>query len=179
MSGQAFDLSFTYNLYLGGTTRSESGEGPIDDNDAYYYLAEDGPVTATLTINGVAISFEGAGQHSIYGDLLSFVKSQLHDQATNGSGLTVQANVFTCLLCLPVYAQIDTPFESVPGAQQTFAPSGFNFSTADVQTTGTFDITSFDLTAILPEPKTWALLLAGFGLVGMMLRGRQRRYSLR
>ncbi|MBU3078312.1 PEPxxWA-CTERM sorting domain-containing protein [Sphingomonas sp. XMGL2] len=48
--------------------------------------------------------------------------------------------------------------------------------TAGKPTTGTFAIeaATFGATPAVPEPATWALMIAGFGTAGVALRGRKR-----
>lgn len=45
------------------------------------------------------------------------------------------------------------------------------------ETTGSFTLTSYTATPAVPEPSTYALLLAGVGLVGFMSYRRQRYFS--
>jgi hypothetical protein len=51
-------------------------------------------------------------------------------------------------------------------------PGGVNISTARLRATLTYDVSSV---APIPEPSSWALMIAGFGLAGAALRGSRVR----
>jgi hypothetical protein len=81
----------------------------------------------------------------------------------------------------PSSANNNDPYATGPHAVFTF--SALNFTTEQVRITatsevqGTFifvDEVSFNSAAPVPEPGTWAMLLAGLGTTGLMLRGRAR-----
>ena len=57
--------------------------------------------------------------------------------------------------------------------------TGNKFAVLDGVTKNAY-LGSFDITAVsaVPEPATWAMLLLGFGGIGVMLRGRRKALAL-
>lgn len=55
----------------------------------------------------------------------------------------------------------------------SYLPANFSYSTGDgkVWSTGAFQVSPYVQTAV-PEPATWAMMIAGFGLAGAALRRR-------
>lgn len=65
-------------------------------------------------------------------------------------------------------------FLTISGADQTNI-GGLRFSS----TQNAFETDNFAITAAVPEPGTWALMLLGFGAIGASLRSRRTRDTMR
>ena len=76
---------------------------------------------------------------------------------------------------------IDQLFFNVPIYQSggtNYASVGSNNATSVWNNQGLGGITFTRIDAAVPEPETWALLLLGFGAVGMTLRRRRRQIAI-
>lgn len=72
-------------------------------------------------------------------------------------------------------AQDDFLIRAVYGPDYaTVTPQSFQYTTAADGLNTTYTAGSFAIAAA-PEPATWAMLIAGFGLAGAALRGRRRQ----
>lgn len=155
------------------------------------YVAGSGmnqPVTAVLTINGVAFEIGGvAGKQSQYDD--GEYEAFSHFASGPGSSLTLGGGTLGTFAPMPgnVLASADyhTLASLPPGGFPAFALSGtFEFihpdSNGSQRTFANFTPTGFLVgpnpdggAGAVPEPATWAMMLAGFGGVGWTLRRRR------
>jgi PEP-CTERM motif len=198
LAGAAVSLEFTINdsmpgasdVIIGGTRRLVYG-GP------YYGLLSNSPLSAVLTINGIDYSFGAApgnwlGQLTI-DDAPSFdsIQGLIQDFRTDGQGRTNNSfvsafvassniNFVNSLSFQPLFLatgggfQQDNSFRvdrgTLPGRlDRVYADGRIAFSTLSVS--------EIQLGAV-PEPTTWTMVIAGFGVVGARLRRRSRRTQL-
>lgn len=156
----------------------------------------DTPISVTVTVDGVTRAFnvyEGTSDGGSYTSLGSSTES--HDDSIGGYFLD---NAFTGQIAGQIYTPLGAP-SALPsfGSPFDFAPDGVNlkgyffvhlwgtsgepgtflYSQTDGNGTEsnlhrvTFEWA--DAAPEVPEPATWAMLIAGFGLAGAALRGRR------
>lgn len=116
---------------------------------------------------GISSSFDSAAPHPILGAPLpdaivifdvvrgvvqSFSYAIAHDQGWAGINIT-EKNAFL---------------------YETYFGYDFGGGWGEFNTFGDGRITSMEVAGPIPEPATWAMMIAGFGLVGMSARRRQR-----
>lgn len=87
----------------------------------------------------------------------------LLDGATIFSGSTVTGQPFTALTT--------DPFDLIAGQNYSLSFHGMNFTGGD--NTAYIDDVSLSAVGAVPEPSTWAMLLLGFGAVGLSMRRRK------
>lgn len=75
--------------------------------------------------------------------------------------------------CVGLYDSLAQTVSTSAGASYTLK---FSFSNVGQGPNG-FRIFATDATAAVPEPATWAMMLLGFGAIGMAMRGRRRRLA--
>lgn len=89
--------------------------------------------------------------------------------SSSEGGLGILDNQFKSIILFARGEQLFTGPTSAPTFKTgTFALTGVNFAP------GNFSLTINEAVNAVPEPATWALLFAGFGIVGGALRRRQR-----
>lgn len=70
------------------------------------------------------------------------------------------------------------PLFSGPGSAPVFAPGTFQLTNAFFPSQNSTLVISEQVTAAVPEPGTWAMMLLGFGFVGGAMRSAKRRQKL-
>jgi PEP-CTERM motif len=150
---------FNFDSTVGGYTIGGFLNNPVGLN----------PVVAAMDLNNTYFYFTGSAFLNAGNN--SFVVS--HDDGLqlniDGIGLVVDSPLPT--------SPVDTPFN-------VFAPSAgvYNFQLSYGEVLGppaklVVGINGINLTGVdpVPEPATWAMMLIGFGGIGMTMRARRRR----
>ncbi len=70
------------------------------------------------------------------------------------------------------------PLFSGPGNAPVFAPGTFQMTNAFFPSQNSTLVISEQVTAAVPEPGTWAMMLLGFGFIGGAMRSAKRRQKL-
>lgn len=168
LAGVAFTTVYTYDTKLG--TRHK-GLPVYDQIDGGTATLKTNPLTsATLTIAGVtraaALDFYGIvalapathlSEHEVVGDYY------YHEQMYN-------------FIYPPVVPSLDANVPTTAGSGGGLFTIGFggmvNGKPDTLEASGMFDTRSVTITGSVPEPASWALLLAGFAAVGGTMRRR-------
>ena len=146
------------------------------------------PVSAVLTIGNVDLRFAGVSegyQDTINGNLADSADIEAsqyardvtaQDNAIDYIGASFRAgNIAPLPLTGRNYAVVFDPTTS--HVSLTFDVVGSDsVSGARLETQGMLNATDFSIApdTAVPEPSSWAMLLAGFGMVGSALRTRRR-----
>ena len=141
----------TFNIgALGNTyTNTDDAQGPFDDTYTFSLPGSFSGVTGGY----LGFDFDGSGMNTIL----------TVGQGTPGAGLMVSLPINTALGGVDV-ASYQSTFSLTPGGSYWFKLSGSG------------DLASYTVTlAPVPEPETYALLLAGLGLMGAVARRRQSK----
>ncbi len=138
-------------------------------------------ISARITINGTTMSVIGdynnqyyrsnsdsyseiatfvTGRTSVFNDF-NYLNVDFLSDGPAGDGVTIDLNA--------PYAQVFDPNDGVGGTFLYYAPDNSNYSFAAL-TGETLNIT---LAGGVPEPASWAMMIAGFGMVGGALRRRR------
>lgn len=145
------------------------------------------PVTATITINGVTVAVDGSGASVALQTHHNFDQTYHYVQGHAGtSGSAGSSYIYA-------YATLFEPYEFLT-SQDLRTPIDVDLSAISTMTAaGSFSLRQFDAAnpygfdwafgqfrvdhltiaaanSTVPEPAAWALLVAGFGLVGAALR---------
>lgn len=141
--------TITVTADVGGTTEFSR---PQDPGTIYVGFAFDRYVDLTNVIfNGQNLSDGGGGGSPNY----------------DGGGYSAGANL--------IFSQFSSlNFSFIPSTAGAFK---FGFSSADGRTIY-LDNLKISVTPSVPEPATWAMMLIGFGAMGVSLRRRRRTYNL-
>jgi hypothetical protein len=173
VSGAYFAEAPTYATYIGGQT---FGAPSIQ--------------SATLTINGIARHFDGTYQSSVtyYDQVAGYYDQIFHEAQDYVPGIPYASNHF-------VQAGIASDIHNIVGSADFLAPLSYTFKRGDTalgsffwsdvdqesgaQTSfasGNFSYTGVAIASAsaVPEPATWALMIVGFGAIGIRLRMRRR-----
>lgn len=184
LSGKAFTATYTLVDPTPGAVESMPNGYTVQ----YAGSGAGTPLTATLTVNGITRGFQ----------TLSGSAQVVNDQPVthyDALGLTVQGDQMVGNLVyddfMTIYLKDDSQsmFSSfdLPDAFSTAITSPFTATGyyrfkigPQTQGTGQFGITSVTITKLasaVPEPASWAIMIAGFGIAGMAMR--QRRAAVR
>ncbi|MGF7170750.1 hypothetical protein FHS91_002436 [Sphingobium xanthum] len=144
--------------------------GPIDLNLGGFYVigVNTGPAVAPGP-------FAGIGQPNVIFNTVIILRKTGASTA-NGNPVTPFFNGAT--------VSVVVPLSLLPAAANGFTPMDFGFNiwprsgAGGVNVISDFAPENANLTAV-PEPASWALLLAGFGAAGAALRSRRRMTTLR
>jgi PEP-CTERM motif-containing protein len=136
---------------------------PTPAGDYYAFIQNGGSVNQAFTAAATGtfvIEFLEAGRNNP-----NFSGNQLYEVLLNGSpifsGSTVSGQPFT--------AVTTDPFELILGQNYSLSFHGLTF---EGDQTAYIDDVRLTAAAAIPEPSTWALLLLGFGAVGLAMRRR-------
>lgn len=175
LGGKSFTAEFTLD-----TTEGKRITTPTDDRiqgGPWFGPGISSPISATLTIDGhtqaVGGDFEALGQVMTDGFVTHYARDfiEYHPGATAERTVSVSAFTGVSLLsltsALPLTAVTDMGgfagfHTNLDGYQPIFTEMYF-------QGPGTVKI------SVIPEPATWAMMIAGFGLAGARLRRTSRR----
>ncbi len=184
LDGLTYTAIATYDTALGAPHFVVGGDGVLGGTlyDGSIY-AGPSPVSATLTINGVTISFDGfySGEADSSNDPAlggvfqdSFDYSYV-DQYNNTSK---DIKLYTVGNGQLFPNSIATPPSGNVCLISVICDGHFNIYQVQngvvVQAAGMFAATSYTFAAV-PEPKTWAMMLVGLGGLGVVLRSRRRQ----
>jgi Domain of unknown function (DUF4394)/PEP-CTERM motif len=164
----------------------------IVSNDNTNYVLRFNPAPIAL-VPGVNVFYDASGAGLGDPDIVSAGYINNDNNAATGTVLYVldSANdvlaiqnaatgVLTRVGALGVDIGARTSFDIVGTANNTFVQAGntlysINLSTGALSTIGNTDRTLFGLSAAVPEPATWAMMIIGFGAVGAAARSSRRK----
>jgi hypothetical protein len=164
----------------------------IVSNDNSNYVLRFNPAPITL-VPGVNVAYDATGAGLADPDIVSAGYINNDNNAATGTVLYVldSANdvlaiqnaatgVLTRVGALGVNIGARTSFDITGTANNTFVQAGntlynINLSTGALTSIGNTDRTLFALSAAVPEPATWAMMLIGFGVVGAAARSSRRQ----
>lgn len=191
LDGYSASVSFVIDTSLGTRTTTETG-GVVDSVSyigGYFYPAASPVTSGTITVGGVSHLVD----NPIFGDFDQYVApATIGDEvdatvaqlSENQTGPVIHFDSIIALSRSAAGGQFagvgfGQPFSYSPVAGdvgnvifEVNAVDGATFDTVEFAN-GVFTPTLVTLTAAaVPEPATWSLLIAGFGLVGGALRRR-------
>jgi Domain of unknown function (DUF4394)/PEP-CTERM motif len=164
----------------------------IVSNDNTNYVLRFNPAPIAL-VPGVNVFYDASGAGLVDPDIVSAGYINNDNNAATGTVLYVldSANdvlaiqnaatgVLTRVGALGVNIGARTSFDITGTANNTFVQAGntlynINLSTGALSTIGTTDRVLFGLSAAVPEPATWAMMIIGFGAVGAAARSSRRK----
>ncbi len=178
-------------------TFSYTGSFGVDNDKAAYNFTLGSAGTVTLTSLGYAGGVNGAGAtvaHGGFDSVLSLYNAAGTGIAFNDDGLGVPADTnghasdakLSLLLAAGTYKVYLTQYANfgpatLPGffafdGQPNFAGGFVDFYGSQRDGHWALDISGVDsaIAGSVPEPATWGLMIAGFGMVGAVSRRRQR-----
>ena len=137
---------------------------PTPDGTHYAFVQGTGTLSQTFVADAsglFAISWLAAGRPPgvEFGD-------ETYTLTVNGQSL----GTFSTTTGQPFTQMISDPFAFILGTSYTLSFNGLP-SSAD----NTAFIDAVQLTPAVPEPRTWAMMLLGFGVVGALIRRRSKR----
>ncbi|HEY1559684.1 MAG TPA: PEPxxWA-CTERM sorting domain-containing protein [Caulobacteraceae bacterium] len=167
LDGDAFVATYTFNTAVGDRTTIPGVSDHLDNGGPFGFP---GGETATLTINGVTVSFGGT---------YSWSTDAMVDRRINGVADTRTLTPLTDQLIFNIVLPPSAPplFGTYPLTSVSSGDGHFGDYTApggvliDDFATGYFDNMTYEVVEV-PEPATWALVLAGFAGLGAVLRSR-------
>lgn len=182
LAGYSWVATYTYDKTLGGYLETDGVSYEYSIGGFNYGFPVSPIISASITINGVTRSVGGTSSARVYTSNLPYVSHYAQDESNNG--LTSVNN----------YIQIfNDPIGAPASLDQNFGPvaatNGYgwaDWATYDY-TTGTYtELASaylgtdavYSVGNAVPEPASWALMIAGFGLVGTALRRRRALASV-
>lgn len=181
--GQSYVAQYRYDTSIG--FRSGADYQVVESDN--FNLPNVSPlVSARITINGSSVSVIGDYNNLYYrsnavdySEIATFVTGRTSvfndfnrlnvDFLTSGP----QGDAVTIDLNAP-YAQTFDPNDGVNGTFLYYAADNSNYSFAAL----TGETLTITLAGGVPEPASWAMLIAGFGLVGTAMRRRPARVQL-
>ena len=189
LTGRAFTVVYTLDDAVPGTNETNDGvnhfkSGVVSPSNPFY--------SATITINGIDFLFAdnsplfgqtGLTQFGAYGSVTSNLYSN-----TTGAGIVFTATSSTGNFLSSVnfgdpYTYTLRPGDSGRGLLQTAAPgvgrrnNGFRYTIAELNITSISGGPVQVNPGAVPEPASWALMIAGFGLVGSAMRRKAARVA--
>lgn len=161
-TGPRIDNGPGSNLYLIQTASGWSKFGMLEYSVG---LSSDGGV---IGLNWVPFSDVQLGASLTYNGIKVF---------NDGSRAQIEINSFCSrnIPCLDTINLEDLNFGPNPGSGDLIYAPGANGKLVPFFANADWTITP--LTSGVPEPKSWALMIAGFGLIGYALRRRRERYA--
>ncbi len=192
LGGLAYRAVFRIDDALPGAPIYIGPEGPYRDISVLLggvgYGTTAVPVTATLTINGVTATVDGdvysvAKQtHHNFDQTIHYVQGRYGASSQTGNNYVYQLATlfepreFLTSADLRTALNVDLTGFAAGDAGGSFsiyqpnATNGFGYDYA----LGALHAEHLTIAAAVPEPATWSLLIAGFGLTGAALRRRAR-----
>ena len=177
--GQAVDVT--------ASLRIQSNDQPSGIDTGMRLVITDAAVTSLIVgfvtlggIPGVAISLGGSAFSSpenyagfVAADWLNRVTLTIRRYANYGGHPYGGGEIISVNGVMTPPGSTFVPAPSLPGPTREIPSVGFGLF-SDVAFT-TVEITEFSAVAVIPEPSTYALLLAGLGLLGFAARRRKQK----
>jgi hypothetical protein len=187
LAGLNFVARFTYDSTLGYEIGLSGADGEFHSGTGSHFFPS--PIlSSSLSLNGRTYHFEAdqdgfaetVNSTALLGFPQGVVSERVQHQKTVGNAV-VQSDFHFTLYNGSVPDRLDIPFSGAPdndaggpsiGVFQIFT---FDFATQDTtfQVDGAFALDHVDITAGVPEPAAWGLMLLGLGGAGAALRRRR------
>jgi len=174
LDGDPFVARYVYNTALGVRN---TVPGSLDDlyGGSLYGLPGPSPVSAAITINGVTESFFGSYYAEAYDSpAYLFVGTQEYSNDKNlyiNNGVSSEANAGGYQPSLDVTIPLTTL--NLDGGLFRIDEYNYNLGSYDHYAEGDLHNIKFQISAV-PEPATWAMMLAGFFGLGATIRANHR-----
>ena len=162
LAGQTFVATYVFDDSIGVVTNT--GTQHSAHGGAVYPLPTPN-LSASLTIKGVTYSFVGTQ----YGDILAL-------QESGFSQVTSAARSATAYLTNSVYDFSVAAFADLSFNYSGSVPSTGSGSTGQFEYGGEkllFKNQTYSISAAVPEPASWAMMIGGFALVGSAMRRKR------
>ena len=165
---------FGGEVYLLGGTSLDPTTGPPS--------LQLSPVTAKLSVAGHELSFPG----QTYGEMEYVYNSfDIMFGGTGGSWAELVADDDNAMVTTNIYSDhlqtflvdLTHPLTVMVDGAHISGLSSFAFASGGGRVSGTLTPLLYTVSAAVPEPASWLLMLAGFTLSGAALRRRQHQYS--
>lgn len=187
LTGYGWVTKYTFDKMLGGTL-SPSSNGEVSSGGVV--LGNGSPIiTSSVTINGLTLTITGAAFGSVETYTEPFVQHYSLEQFESSS---LSISLFTHNYAYPVGAPASLdqnfgPVASTGGGRMQFnmfdlvrgvvlVDTWADFGTGTLGAEPTADLatdTVYSVRSAVPEPASWALMIAGFGMVGGAVRRRR------
>jgi hypothetical protein len=178
LTGAAWSAVFTYD-----TTNAADYSGPGDGDTTFPSIVLEGGGSAGPVIGGAVLNISGTG-FNIPGSFFDGIGIHMVD--ADGDPLefgTYAASLLTTQIVLdarlrspPIPFSVTTPFEATSGLCDDFCMGSFSIpnGTSGQLTPETVKLeVATEAGSGAPEPAAWALMIAGFGAAGAVLRRRR------
>jgi hypothetical protein len=165
LTGDAFTIRYTVNPVSMTTTTDTDGVSPL------YRFDTPGQMTISITINDHTFSFVGTAQ-------AMYSKSDHAAADGNPAFSVVRFNAYDGTNSLSESATADNaPLGGQAPLSGTLEHSTLDLSLFGGQVRASSVATGTITVGAVPEPASWAMMLAGFGLVGGAMRQRKTRIA--
>lgn len=189
LTGKSFSVVYTLTAPLAGAETYDSGRtGYIRGGSNY---GTPSPLSARITINGITQAIGGGsfGQASQVNDDMGdsidheardqtdYVNSYVYNSVASSLYNIVNSTDYTQPLTYSVH---DGDYRDGGFALRVFGfdnEGNFGF-VRNASATLTNDLVTIVATSAVPEPAAWAMMIAGFGLIGGSLRYRRRSMAI-
>lgn len=177
LTGYSWVATYTYDKTLGGVQNTDGVSFEESYGGPGYGVAGSPILSASITINGVTRSVAGTQAGLVYSGNSPFVTHYAQDFSDDG---VTQINnvVYNYNYAAGAPVSLDQSFGPVAAAGGFGYSRWYNFNystgtyTEDAQVYLGSDAV-YSVGNAVPEPASWALMIAGFGLIGTALRRRR------
>ncbi len=177
LTGYSWVATYTYDKTLGGF----QGTDGVSYDHSYGgpgFLNVGSPMlSSTITINGVTKSSAGARAGAVYTSTSSYVSHSSQDYSDDGISTIVDTLIYNYNYAAGAPASLDQNFGPVAASGgagfvgwyiQDYAAGFTSHAYAHLGTSAVYSVSG-----AVPEPASWSLLIAGFGMVGAAARRRR------
>jgi len=183
LAGYSWVATYTYNRFLGGFYNTDGFTYDVSYGGvANGYPGLSPMISASITINGVTRSVAGAYSAQVATYTSPYVAHNAEDYSNDG---ITQVYNYIANFNYPAGAPASLDLNFGPVA----ATGGFGYTSWQTYDFATGTNTEFAYANLgsdavysvgiaVPEPASWAMLIAGFGLVGTALRRRRAPASI-